>query len=120
MWSDPASGRRRLLHVFSTFAVGGAQTRMARLVDRLGSAAEHWLMAADGRLEGIEALALAGRVHPIPERFTKGRGIATRNVGLVRRLLSTFRPDVLLTYNFGAIEAALAADGYPARAIEQA
>ena len=108
MSPDPGVGRRRLLHVFSTFAVGGPQARFARLVDRLGPAAEHWLMAADGRLEGVAALGLAGRVHAISERFAKGGAIAPGNVALVRRLLKTIRPDVLLTYNFGAIEAALA------------
>jgi glycosyltransferase involved in cell wall biosynthesis len=53
-------------------------------------------------------------VHPIPERFAKGGGIAPRNVGLVRGILGTIRPDVLLTYNFGAIEAALAHRLWPA------
>ncbi len=47
-------------------------------------------------------------MHPIAERFAKGGGIAPRNVGLVRGILGTIRPDALLTYNFGAIEAALA------------
>ena len=43
----------------------------------------------------------------VPGTFVKGRGIALANMLLVRQLLVAERPNVLLTYNFGAIEGAL-------------
>ena len=44
-------------------------------------------MAADGRLEGVHALGLAGRVNPIPERFAKGGAISLGNIRPDTRLL---------------------------------
>ena len=99
---------RRLLHVFSTFGVGGPQARTAQLIHRLDPSTEHLLVAADGCLDGIDALGLTNRVRVLPCTLLKGPGLAFRNLTLMRSLLRRERPDALLTYNFGAIEAALA------------
>lgn len=98
----------KLLHVFSTLAVGGPQARTAELIRAFGTAFEHALVAVDGRTEAVAAFDLAHTVRLLPLRFDKGRGIAPRNLIEIRRLLRAERPALLLTYNFGAIEAALA------------
>ena len=55
-----ASGERplTLLHVFSTFAVGGPQTRFATIADRLGTKYRHLIVSMSGR---TEAASLAWR-----------------------------------------------------------
>jgi glycosyltransferase involved in cell wall biosynthesis len=108
MWPDVSSATPKLLHVFSTFAVGGPQARTAELIHAFGPAMEHVLIAADGRTDAIGAFDLARAVRLVPVRFAKGRGIAPGNLIRVRRLLRAERPALMLTYNFGALEAALA------------
>jgi glycosyltransferase involved in cell wall biosynthesis len=103
----------RLLHVFSTFAVGGPQARSAELIHAFGPALEHVLVAADGRMEALRAFGLAGLARPLPLAFVKGRAISPSNLIHVRRLLRSERPALLLTYNFGALEAALANRFWP-------
>ena len=108
MSPDIRSTPRRLLHIFSTFGVGGPQRRAAQVIRRLDASIEHVVLAADGCVDAVDALGLAHRVRVVPGGFIKGRGIGLLNLMLVRRLLAAERPDVLLTYNFGAIEGALA------------
>jgi glycosyltransferase involved in cell wall biosynthesis len=101
-----ASGK--LLHVFSTFAVGGPQARTAELIRAFGPELQHLLVAADARTEAIRAFDLETTMQTVPMRFSKSRGIAPLNLVRVRQLLRAERPSLLLTYNFGALEAALA------------
>ncbi len=93
------------LHVFATFAPGGPQVRTARLMNALAGEYRHSIVAMDGNLDArslvsneVEARYLApppraGALHTVPYL-----------VPLIRRE----RPDLLLTYNWGAIEAVLA------------
>ena len=100
--------RPRLLHVFSTLAVGGPQVRTAELVSGFGDAFEHVFVAADGRMEALHRLRFEGPVRRRDLAFDKGRGLAVANLRRVARLVTEERPSLLLTYNFGALEAALA------------
>ena len=100
--------RPRLLHVFSTLAVGGPQVRTADLVSGFGDAFEHVFVAVDGRTDALDRLRFDGPVRRRAVAFTKGRGLAPGNLRRVVRLVAEERPDLLLTYNFGALEAALA------------
>jgi glycosyltransferase involved in cell wall biosynthesis len=101
-------GPRKLLHVFPTFAVGGAQTRFAVLANALRPGFEHAVVSMDG-LTGTERLVEAGvrlRLRAITARG--GGGFSLANLRRFRNLLREERPDLLLTYNWGAIEWALA------------
>jgi L-malate glycosyltransferase len=100
--------RRRLLHVFSTLAVGGPQVRTADLVSSFGDAFEHVFVAADGCTDALARLRFAGPIRARELSFKKGRGIAPGNLARLARLIADERPDMLLTYNFGSLEAALA------------
>ena len=117
-----------LLHVFSTFAPGGPQVRTVQLIDalsrwdgsthrrcngRTASAAErrpgvgwrHSILAMDGCRDARELLGDDAEVEildPLPKRGT------LRTVRALRGLLRRRRPDLLLTYNWGAIEAVMA------------
>jgi len=95
-----------LLHVFSTFAVGGPQLRFAVLANHFGAAYRHAVIAMDGNTECSTRLH-SGLNVTFPEiQLRKGKALS--NVRRIRRLLRTLRPDLLLTYNWGAIEWAIA------------
>jgi glycosyltransferase involved in cell wall biosynthesis len=100
-----ASGRRlRLLHVLPNFNIGGAQVRFASLAAGFGPRVSHSILALGGNYEAAEIVPQGAAVRylsppswaPLPGRlFAYGR------------ILAELRPDVLLTYNWGAIEFAL-------------
>jgi L-malate glycosyltransferase len=99
---------RMLLHVFSTFAVGGPQRRTVDVANALGAGYRHVIVPLDGRAEAASGFAPEVRfaIEPLP--VVKGRGLAIGNLRRFRELLRRLRPGLLLTYNFGALEAALA------------
>jgi len=94
-----------LLHVFPTLDVGGQQTRFATIANRLGPKFRHRLISLNG---GVGALSLLDPVldaHLIPNPLqTRGR---LGQFHWMARLLETLKPDVLITYNWGAIEWAI-------------
>jgi glycosyltransferase involved in cell wall biosynthesis len=97
-----------LLHVFSTFAIGGPQTRFATLANRLGTKYRHTIFALDGDLACAARLDSRLDATAMAVRLPKGGTLNLVNLIRIRRQLATTRPDVLLTYNWGAIEWVLA------------
>lgn len=97
---------RHLLHVFSTFGIGGPQVRTCDLIDRFGERYRHTVIAMDGNLSCRGKLAGSSRVEYVELRFAK-RNLA-QCLWRFRRALARVRPDLLLTYNFGAVEWGLA------------
>ena len=94
--------QRRLLHVFPTFAVGGAQVRFCTIAERLGPSWHHDIVAMDGITACRERLSPAVSVGFPPVAGRKGD-----TLGNVRRffaVLRALRPDTLVTYNWGSIE----------------
>lgn len=98
--------RRRLLHVFSTFDVGGPQIRFVQLVEGLGEAFEHRVVAMNGEDRTMERLAPGAPVALVPFRPDKSQPL--RNLWRFRRRIAAEAPDLLVTYNWGAIEWGLA------------
>jgi len=96
----------RVLHVFSTFAPGGPQVRTARLLPELPRTWRHAIVALDGCTEARALLAPELGVELLPAPPRAGTPRTTRTLA---RLLVARRPDLLLTYNFGALDALLAA-----------
>lgn len=96
----------RLLHVFSTFAVGGPQVRFCALANSFGPDWRHDIIAMDGNLACRERL-LPGLAVGFPE-VAVHKGDTLGNVRRFRAALRMLRPDVLVTYNWGAIEWAMA------------
>lgn len=96
-----------VLHVFPSFAVGGAQVRFCALANRFGPRWRHVIAALDGRTDCAERLRPEVPHTLLPDPVPRGLGplaAAWRIRGLLRRL----RPDVLVTSNWGSIEWALA------------
>jgi L-malate glycosyltransferase len=95
-----------LLHVFSSLAVGGQQTRFATVANRLGSAFRHRLISLDGNTAAAALLdpSVDYAVLPAP-RQTGNLLVRLWHIGAFARTLTA---DALITYNWGAIEWALA------------
>lgn len=95
-----------ILHVFPSFAVGGAQVRFAALANRHGARWRHAVVALDGetgcaaRLDpglGVELLAAPSRSRRLARRLFS-----------IHRMLRRLRPALLVTSNWGSIEWAMA------------
>ena len=95
-----------VLSVFSTFGVGGPQVRFVTVANRLGTAFRHAIIAMDGALDCAQRLA--PELDVVLPSVTIHKGDTLGNVRRFRRALRRIRPDVLVTYNWGAIEWVLA------------
>jgi glycosyltransferase involved in cell wall biosynthesis len=95
-----------LLHVFSTFCAAGSQVRTAGLVNYFGPEFRHTFVACDGRTEATELLDRA--VSYDVAHLSRAEG-PLGGVRTMRRLLVGTKPDLLLTYNWGSMDAVLAA-----------
>jgi glycosyltransferase involved in cell wall biosynthesis len=100
------SGAPLLLHVFSTFAVGGPQMRFAALAAQFGPRYRHVVLAMDGDYACAERLPPELGIRCEPMDVAKGATL--HNVRRFRRQLRAIGPDLLVTYNWGAIEWAMA------------
>ena len=71
-------GRRpiTILHVFSTFAVGGPQTRFATIADRLGPKYRHLIASMSGRTEAASLLTDRVRFELVEFRNTPANPLA--------------------------------------------
>jgi glycosyltransferase involved in cell wall biosynthesis len=95
-----------LLHVYSTFAVGGPQVRFAALANRFGREFRHAIVAMDGNTACRERLD-PGLDVTFPEvEIRKGDTLGNRR--RFRAVLAALRPDALVTSNWGSIEWAMA------------
>ena len=106
MQPPPATRPPLILHVFPTFAVGGAQVRFAALANRFGRDYRHMVVSLDGSLECRAKLSAELDVTFPDPGLVKGQLL--RNIRRIRRFLRQHRPSVMVTSNWGAIEWALA------------
>lgn len=95
-----------LLHVFATFAVGGAQVRFAALANRFGREFRHAIVAMDGNTACRERLDPGLDVAFPAVEIRKGDTLGNRR--RFRAVLAALRPDALVTSNWGSIEWAMA------------
>jgi glycosyltransferase involved in cell wall biosynthesis len=95
-----------ILHVFPSFAIGGAQMRMATLANRFGPRFRHAIIALDQQTSCRDQLDPQLDIQliapPEPVRSLPGRLLA------IRAMLRRIAPDLLITSNWGAIEWAMA------------
>lgn len=106
----PAPFAHRLLHVFPSFEIGGAQVRFAALVAQLGAGYVHTVISLSGR-RGAAALLPTGA----PVTFLDppaAAGNPLQRLQGYRAALRRLSPDLLLTYNWGSMEFAWANRGF--------
>jgi len=99
------SALRRCLHVFATFGAGGPQIRALQLMARM-EGFHHTVMAMDGCTDAKAQLPASVRCALVPPPTRRGLLSTMRTQG---RWLRAHDPDLVLTYNWGAIETAAAA-----------
>ena len=93
---------RILLHAFSTFKLGGSQARFVQLANAFGARYRHLVMAMDDNYKAGERLDRSVIWQPL--RLPVRRGGMLANRAAFRIDLQARRPDLLATYNWGAIE----------------
>jgi len=95
-----------LVHVFSTFVPAGPQVRVAKLLAAFGARYRHSILAMDGKLDARELVERSLEVGYL-DAPPKAGSLATAR--RMRALLADAQPDLVLTYNFGAIDSVFAA-----------
>lgn len=101
--------RPRWLHVMPTFNLGGAETRTARLMNAFGDRVEHIVVPTlAGQTAAAKLLDPAVPVaFPEPPCRFKGPALPVR-LWEIGRYLRQGNFDLVLTYNWGSIEVAMA------------
>lgn len=101
-----SSQPRTLLHAFPTFEIGGSQIRFAALANHHGPRYRHLIVSMDGKTDCIDRIRKDVMFEILKIEIPKNSSIP--NFFDLRRILHTIKPDVLVTYNWGSIEWALA------------
>lgn len=102
---------RHLLHVFPSFVVGGSQTRFVQLATAHGDRYRHTVYSLDGVFDMARNIAPSVAIECRAPSFDKNAGL--RNLPFIRRAIAEAGADVLVTYNWGAIEWCLANRWFP-------
>lgn len=95
-----------LLHVFPTFAHGGVPIRISSVINHFGDRYRHTVLSLDGP---IDCQSRLNQSVPATVRAYEGpsAGLPGR-IRAIRRYVKSVSPDLLLTFNWGATEWALA------------
>lgn len=104
LFSSPVSSPH-LLHVFSTFVPAGPEMRTVHLIDALGLEFRHSIVAMDGRTDAAARLSKTAPVR-ILESPPRAGSLAT--IRALRALIRSEKPDLVLSYNWGAFDAVFA------------
>ncbi|MBK7877882.1 MAG: glycosyltransferase family 4 protein [Planctomycetes bacterium] len=95
-----------LLHVFSTFVPAGPETRTVNLIEALGKEYRHTILAIDGRTDAAKLFTGRAEVRVLEAPPRAGSFTTLRRL---RALFQAEKPDLTLSYNWGAFDAVFAA-----------
>src|SRR5690606_3683979 len=96
----------RILHLHSTFDAGGKELRCVRLINSFGGKAHHAIVSGDPERRSATALIRQG-MHVTWPKFPSLAGKPLP--GRLKRLAAAMAGyDLICTYNWGAMDAALA------------
>lgn len=97
----------RLLHLHSSFHAGGKELRAAQLINAFGKGVAHTIVSAQPDALGAASAIDARMAVSYPQDFPALAGRPT--LGRLLRLARAMRGfDLVLTYNWGAMDAAMA------------
>jgi len=97
----------KLFHIFATFVPGGVQVRMSTIINSLPEHFHHTIMAMDQRLDARSLIKDKVSVNCILPVGEKNSSFFT--ILKLARIIHSLDPDIILTYNWGALNAILAA-----------
>ncbi len=97
-----------MLHIFPSFGFGGQQARFATLAAGLGTAFRHHVVALDGDITARQLVPDDTDIQYQKVQLQKGKLPALANYLQLRRLFAAAKPDILCTYNWGAVDAVIA------------
>jgi glycosyltransferase involved in cell wall biosynthesis len=98
----------KIFHVFSTFDLGGPESRFLKLAALLGDELEHHVVAMDGKFGAAEYITSTNvRLIKTP----MARGGVVPNFSRLRALIKSINPSHIVSYNFGALEAVFSSIG---------
>lgn len=95
-----------ILHVFPSFSIGGQQRRLATLVEAFGDDFTHRIISLDGDASASALFGDRPAVEPLV--IEKSGFVTVGNILKLRKAIAASGADLLCTYNFGSIEAAVA------------
>lgn len=97
---------RHLLHVFASFGLGGVPIRISEVINALPGGFRHTIVSLDACLDARK------RVAPHVDVAFRSLALAKHclpcSLFQTKKLMREVSPDLLLTYNWGTIECALA------------
>ncbi len=97
----------KLLHLHSSFHAGGKELRAARLINAFGKDVEHTIVSAQPEALGAASAIASGIVAHYPRDFPALAGRPTPGrLQQIARAMHGF--DLVLTYNWGAMDAVMA------------
>lgn len=101
-----------ILHLHSTFSLGGKEARAVRLMNAFGKRARHTIVSGMPDEFGAREAIAAGITYEIAQNAPSltGRPSVSRYEALARYMR---RFDLVLTYNWGAIDGVMARRVYP-------
>lgn len=97
---------RHLLHVFASFGLGGVPIRISDVINALPEGFRHTIVSLDSCLDARKRIA--PHVDVAFRNLTLSKRCLPCSLLTVRRFIRDVSPDLLLTYNWGAIECAMA------------
>ncbi|MGV6800375.1 MAG: glycosyltransferase family 4 protein [bacterium] len=97
----------RHLHVFSTFATGGAQRRFAAIAEQLDGP-DYTIAAMDNNFEASVILSRNIKYKNKNIDIKPSMILSAKNLQNLTQLYRHIRPTLICTYNWGALEAVIA------------
>jgi glycosyltransferase involved in cell wall biosynthesis len=100
-----------ILHVFPSFAIGGAQVRFAALANHMGARWRHAVIALDDRTDCAARIGPHVPLSLLPAPIAKEQG--PLRLWVIRRVLLALKPHALVTSNWGSTDWAAVARTIP-------
>jgi glycosyltransferase involved in cell wall biosynthesis len=105
-------GGWHFVHVFASFEAAGVPLRIVTLINHFGARYRHTIIALDGRDAAKSRLCADVSVRIMAGEDDRAawaqQGSLPARLWAARRTLEDLQPDLLLTYNWGSVEWALA------------